>query len=93
MWPFNIFFKKTNIFPCKECIVKTVCDEKCDQLEHDSDKILNIMKEGNCCPDCGCTSIIEGPSGGMSQNIFCAECKHGFNMKGGIGVDRIPNLV
>jgi len=31
-------------------------------------------------PCCGCEDFIEGPSGGMSINILCANCGAKFNM-------------
>lgn len=42
----------------------------------------------NYCPDCGHQGFIEGPSGGLSTNIFCAnkECGHGFNVTPVIGI-------
>lgn len=38
------------------------------------------------CPYCGGTKFFEGPSGGMSTNILCAntECRHWFNYHQGI---------
>lgn len=38
------------------------------------------------CTYCGGTEFYEGPSGGMSQNILCAnpDCRHWFNWHGGI---------
>lgn len=42
---------------------------------------------GSRCPDCGKkTDFYEGPSGGMSTNIFCAQCGHGFNITPVIGI-------
>lgn len=34
------------------------------------------------CPDCGQSPIalLEGPSGGMSTNVFCSNCGHGYNI-------------
>lgn len=34
------------------------------------------------CPDCGHRGFYEGPSGGMSTNIFCMnpKCRSGFNV-------------
>ena len=33
------------------------------------------------CPDCGSDKgFHEGPSGGMSTNIYCATCGHRFNV-------------
>ena len=75
-------FIKKEKFPCKECIVGQVCSELCDKVETNENEIYNKMRTDNCCPDCGGLKLIEGPSGGLSQNIFCANCKHGFNIMG-----------
>ena len=32
------------------------------------------------CPHCGSKDFYEGPSGGLSQNIFCAKCEAGYNI-------------
>lgn len=43
---------------------------------------LGIVLSKGICPDCGSKNgFYEGPSGGMSTNIFCAnsECRSGFN--------------
>jgi hypothetical protein len=36
----------------------------------------------NHCPDCGNYGFIPGPSGGLAQNLFCANpaCRSGFNV-------------
>lgn len=36
----------------------------------------------NQCPDCGNYGFHDGPRGGLSQNIFCANphCRSGFNL-------------
>lgn len=40
----------------------------------------------NRCPDCGASnSLLEGPSGGMSQNILCENCMMEFNVGFGFG--------
>jgi hypothetical protein len=41
----------------------------------------NTFTQGKC-PFCGGTEITEGPGGGASQNLFCAneECGAGFNI-------------
>lgn len=41
----------------------------------------------NVCPDCGHEGFYEGPSGGLSTNIFCANstCGQGFNVTPIIG--------
>jgi hypothetical protein len=36
------------------------------------------------CPHCGGTEWYEGPRGGMSTNIMCAQCEHWFNFHQGI---------
>ncbi len=45
-------------------------DEEKDALKH------------NICPDCGKEGFLEGPHGGASVNIMCAneECKSKFNV-------------
>lgn len=50
-----------------------------------------IQKE-RCCPFCGCKKFIEGPSGGLSVNMYCAntdECGARFNDMGPFGWDVI----
>lgn len=44
------------------------------------------------CPDCG-ASLVSGPSGGMSQNVKCADpsCGSRFNDLGIFGVERISD--
>lgn len=48
----------------------------------------NFEKKDNplICPYCGGDKFREGPSGGMSTNILCAnpDCRHWFNYHGGI---------
>jgi hypothetical protein len=79
-----MFFKKfkKEKYPCKECIVGQVCSELCDKVENNAKKIFKIISKNNCCPDCGGTKLYEGPSGGCSQNIYCQNCRHGFNIMG-----------
>jgi hypothetical protein len=33
-----------------------------------------------CCPHCGSTGFLDGPCGGLSQNIMCAVCGAKFNI-------------
>lgn len=60
--------------------------------ETDEGKLYAIIAGGKC-PDCGSTKgFYEGPSGGISTNIFCANdaCGAGFNVTPMIGIaDRI----
>lgn len=45
------------------------------------------------CPDCGWEFFYEGPHGGMSINVKCANpnCGHTFNWMGPFGMQPIPN--
>jgi hypothetical protein len=52
-------------------------------------EITDYMRKYNRCPDCGCDGFLEGPSGGLSQNVECAGCGARFNMMGPFGVERI----
>lgn len=55
-----------------------------------SDKELTVIfQEQQVCPDCGVWDFREGPSGGMSINIYCANCGSWFNESGPFGLDRI----
>lgn len=44
--------------------------------------LFYIVGMKNTCPDCGSKGFYEGPSGGMSTNIFCRnrDCRSGFNL-------------
>lgn len=48
--------------------------------ESDSGKLWEILQKR--CPDCGKSPVelYEGPSGGMSTNVFCSNCGHGYNI-------------
>jgi hypothetical protein len=53
-------------------------------------KLFQIVGVKNTCPDCRQHGFYEGPSGGMSTNIFCMnrDCRSGFNVTsfgGGVG--------
>jgi hypothetical protein len=58
----------------------------------DEGKLFNQIAKPEC-PDCGSRrGFYEGPSGGLSTNIFCInrECRAGFNVTPAIGIaDRI----
>ncbi len=41
---------------------------------------LFLQLRNSGCPDCGSKMFAEGPSGGISTNIQCAECKSEFNI-------------
>lgn len=50
--------------------------------ETDEGKLFQMVGPKNTCPDCGGKGFYEGPSGGMSTNIFCMnrDCRSGFNI-------------
>ena len=77
------------IFPCVGCLLQNNCSEICEKVEQDSRKLLKIMFENECCPDCGCKQLIEGPSGGACTNVKCADCGHWFNIGFPLFVERI----
>lgn len=62
--------------------------ERHNVVEGFSGQLLSEREEGklgkkilqNICPDCGSKKgFYEGPSGGMSTNIFCSACGQGYN--------------
>lgn len=82
--------KKEVIFPCKDCIVLPAgCSRLCDKVEMDNKKVMALFLKHECCIDCGSTHLLEGPSGGMSQNIKCDVCHHKFNLALPVFIERI----
>lgn len=63
--------RKTNALAYKIPVIKTLMPEK---------SLWEKMLVG--CPDCSQSpmSVLEGPSGGMSSNVFCSNCGHGYNI-------------
>lgn len=47
--------------------------------EDEPTRLRNAFNRQHC-PDCGSREFLDGPSGGMSQNIECAECHSRFNI-------------
>jgi len=41
------------MFPCKDCLVKSVCNEKCNNIITDIHTLKRLIVEQNVCPDCG----------------------------------------
>lgn len=79
-------------FPCLECFMTLKaggCNEICDLVETDNDKIKKFMEKTKQCIDCGSTRFYDGPSGGMSQNIKCVRCGHEFNFALPLFIERI----
>lgn len=71
-------------FPCTNCYIllsEAGCSELCDKVEMDDNKLTDKVLDMDhaVCPDCGGDKFFNGPSGGGSQNIKCATCKHKFN--------------
>lgn len=52
-----------------------------DITDTDEDPMVHMIREG-LCPDCAHEGFYEGPSGGASQNIMCANdaCGSRFNV-------------
>jgi hypothetical protein len=46
----------------------------------DKDALKKCLFEEQCCWYCGCGDFLEGPSGGMSQNMMCASCGARYNV-------------
>ena len=87
--PTNVVIEiEKEIYPCEGCIVAANCTELCDKVEKDDNKLTEIARKYNCCPDCGGKKFLEGPSGGVSTNIMCAKCRHRFNASP-FGIERI----
>ena len=84
-------FKAKYEFPCSsdKCLVRAACTQACDKIEMDKDKLKDLFEKHECCPDCGGESFMEGPSGGMSQNVKCGGCGHWFNLALPLFIERI----
>ena len=80
-------------FPCNGCVVEASCHKPCDKLERDNKNIKKLFEENQCCIDCGEKKLLEGPSGGMSQNVRCSNCGHEYNFMYPIGIERIGRFV
>lgn len=80
-------------FPCNDCVVGASCTKPCDKLERDSKMIMKMFEKHQCCIDCGEKKLLEGPSGGMSQNVKCSNCNHEYNFMYPMGIDRIGTFV
>jgi hypothetical protein len=48
----------------------------------DEERLWNKLIEAGGCCDCHAKPkmFVEGPSGGMCQNVFCAQCGQGYNL-------------
>jgi ribosomal protein S27E len=70
-------------------LVQAACTKACDKLEMDDDKLKELFLKYNSCPDCGCETFMEGPSGGMATNVKCNGCGHWFNFGLPLFIQRI----
>jgi hypothetical protein len=68
-------------YPCKECIIKTICSRVCEKLT-DGDK-HDFLIENRHCPDCGCERLIGCGGDAINGNesltliescVSCIEC-------------------
>ena len=84
-------FESKYEFPCSsdKCLVRVACTKACDKIEMDDKKLFKLFEKYECCPDCGSKSFMEGPAGGMSQNVKCSGCGHWFNLAFPVFVERI----
>jgi hypothetical protein len=61
-------------FPCKNCLVKSCCSERCSKLI-DSNNVINFYVAGlSICPDCGENLCI------IFHDVICFSCKKVFKM-------------
>ena len=49
---------------------------------NDGEKLWNRLLEAGGCVECDHRpkGFIEGPSGGLCQNVFCSQCGQGYNL-------------
>lgn len=82
---------KKEKFPCNDCIVLPTgsCTQLCDKVEMNNEKVKKLFIKHKCCIDCGSERLLEGPFGGMAQNIECGKCHHKFNMGLPLFIERI----
>ena len=78
IWPkrnySNMHKKKKGYF--KYAMESLKKDKRCE-----NEKIFDELQK-NGCLDCGCKDFLQGPSGGMAQNVKCAndECGSKYNI-------------
>lgn len=73
----------------KKTIVPEITVDVKPILRLSNQELTDIFNNQQVCPDCGVWDFREGPSGGMSTNIYCANCGSWFNEQGPFGLDRI----
>lgn len=69
---------------------KTWWNGEAQLIEVEENPLITSI-EKNRCPDCGGEGFLQGPSGGISTNIMCAneKCKAKFNIMVSIGLGKI----
>ena len=88
--------KKTSDHPCENCEIrveclsipsgnKTGCVDLIKSFDVDSKTIPPTREQRlfyglHVMPCCYSTSFLEGPTGGLSINIYCAECNSAYNI-------------
>lgn len=79
------------VFPCSsdECLVRVSCRQLCSNVIMDRTLLKDAFIKNNCCPDCGSTKFMEGPTGGMCTNVKCTGCGHWFNFALPVMIERI----
>ena len=60
-----------------------------DKIEKDNTKVKELFLKYGRCPDCGSDQYLEGPCGGLAQNIKCVGCGHEYNMGLPLFIERI----
>ena len=82
---------KSDKFPCSSdnCLVRASCTKACEKIIMDDKKLKDAFLEYNACPDCGCESFREGPTGGLATNVRCNGCGHYFNFGLPLFIQRI----
>lgn len=55
---------------------------KSEPVNLDARGLFKFIRDNNQCPDCRATPLrlLEGPSGGLSTNVKCADCNVWFNI-------------
>lgn len=66
-----------NVFPCKECLVKMVCQDHCDKIVSNTRIVDMYITLYTTCPDCGTNLNVNGYVD--KQIALCFGCRSGFN--------------
>jgi protein-arginine kinase activator protein McsA len=58
------------IYPCKDCIVKSICSKVCDKITTENSR--DYIVKNRCCPDCGGREGVEFTS--VWRYFMCSTC-------------------